>query len=467
LFNFRKLSKLDNWFILIILLLCTIGGLTIFSSTYFFKNSVSQLFYNQIIFYILGFIIFGLLSILNVAKLNRRFVIFSIAVFSTILLIIVLYIGNVAYGAQRWIDIGPFTIQPSEFAKVAVIMVTAYCFTYNSKRKLEKVFDIYKTKPIDNIKIIIEFIKTPQFIKFLISLIFLLITIILVIKQKSLGNSILITLIYLIILLYITQIKYIVFFYLTPIILSVTLSIGLINLSNLYLRFNIIPQIFGIDIIVLIIFTLIILVIKQLFKLNIFILFLLFICFLPTKFIVNFSYDHILEAYQRQRIQTFLNPTSSNALDEDYNREKSIEAIGSSKLLGKGFLQGNIVNSGLLPFAYTDFVYAAYVEQFGFIGAFILLLLYYLLLTKIIVISLSTNNKFLKIISFGVAVMIILNIIQNVGMNMGILPITGVPLPLISSGGSSVIVIFIGLGLVNSIHLDNLSNTIKVTKIEL
>src|SRR5689334_12407407 len=97
----NKVKNTDGWFILIILTLCIIGGLTVFSSTYFLNNSVSQLFFNQLFFYVTGILIFIGLSVMDISKLNNRFIIAGTFLVSTTLLIIVLILGNVAYGAQR------------------------------------------------------------------------------------------------------------------------------------------------------------------------------------------------------------------------------------------------------------------------------------------------------------------------------------------------------------------------------
>jgi rod shape determining protein RodA len=116
-------------------------------------------------------------------------------------------------------------------------------------------------------------------------------------------------------------------------------------------------------------------------------------------------------------------------------------------------LNGTVTNLGLLPFAFTDFAFAAFAEQFGFIGNLLLISLYLGLFTRILFIASETKNKFGFLMTIGVLVMISLNTFQHIGMNMGLLPITGVPLPLISYGGSSMLVIFIGLGLIQSVRV--------------
>ncbi len=466
MFKLEKLKNLDTWFLAPIILLIIIGGLTVFSSTYFFENSPSQLFYNQVLFTCVGIALFFLISILDLDKFNNKFAAFGIVTISTLLLLIVLVFGNTAYGAQRWIDIGPFSIQPSEFAKLFVIFIAAYAFSVKEV-KFQKIFNIYENNKRITFNDLKKYFKSETFIKFFLSFVFFVVTVLLVVKQKSLGNSVLITLTYILIIFLNTKITYKMLTYFIPIILSLCVSFNLVNLDNIYNSIGITPKVLGLDIILITISLTLLFIFKKILKLNLPILIIIFILFLPAGAISSFLYNDFLEPYQRQRIETFLNPDNATELAEDYNRQKSLEAIGSSQFFGKGFLKGNIVNSGLLPFAYTDFAYAAYVEQFGFVGAIILIGVYYFLFMKIIFIASNSKSNFTKIIAFGVCTMLILNTLQHIGMNLGVTPITGVPLPLISYGGSSAIVAFIGLGLVNSIYLENLENSERVTKFEM
>jgi len=464
LLKLQKLKNQNNFFLLLIVVLCVLGGITIFSSTYFLDNQISRIFINQLLFYILGIIIFFIISIFNVRRLNNKWVVLFIAIFSTSLLTLVLIGGKSANGAQRWIDIGPFTLQPSEFAKLFIILFSAFSFSYTQRTKFEKIFNFYTLNQRDNLNQVINLIRSQVFIRLVFSLLFLILTVLLVSKQHSLGNSVLITLTYILIFLSIQKINYTYLIFITTLILSFIVSFNILNLSNLYSIIKLNPNLFGIDLFVLILCLTLLFIIYRIFKVNIFLLLLIFFFFLPTSFVIQFVYNNVLESYQRSRIDTFLHPSNQSNLSTDYNKEKSLEAIGSSQLIGSGFLKGTVVNSGLLPFAYTDFAYASYSEQFGFIGSLFLILIYYLLISIILNVSNKSKDKYTKIIAYGIAIMIVLNVFQNIGMNIGLLPITGVPLPLISSGGSSVIVTFIGLGLVNSIDLDNQDEQTEVTR---
>lgn len=450
MFKFQKIKDTKLSFILPILSLCLIGAITVFSTTYT-DDGMSSLFLNHLAFYLIGFVIFIVLSSFNVEKLKSKTLLFVIIFLSLISLVAVIFIGTEIYGAQRWIDLGIFSFQPSEFVKVSIIIVTAFCLSIRSKKITEEVFNIYSesSKSLQDFKLLI---KSEAFMYVFISFVFYLLSVFLIVKQKSLGNSILITLIFLSILLLNLNIGVTRLLSTFPLGIGVILGFNILNLEN-------INSIIGIDsssnaLAIIIVLIALILIAKR-FKLNILILSAFLILGLIVQPSMNFAYNNVLEPYQRQRVESFLgNEQSSNIfLNEDFNRQMSILAVGSGRVFGKGFLNGNIVNSRLLPFAYTDFAFAGFAEQFGFAGSLIIIILYSLVLIRIFKTYLKTNDNYFKLICIGVISLIFFNSAQHIAMNMGITPITGVPLPLISYGGSSILSIFIGLGIVNAIDL--------------
>ncbi|MBE2280774.1 MAG: FtsW/RodA/SpoVE family cell cycle protein [Ignavibacteriaceae bacterium] len=179
--------------------------------------------------------------------------------------------------------------------------------------------------------------------------------------------------------------------------------------------------------------------------------------------LAHYFYNNVLESYQKQRIETFLGTNNSEELyqNEDFNRQMSILAVGSGRVFGKGFLNGNIVNSRLLPFAYTDFAFAGFSEQFGFAGSMLIIALYFLLFIHIFRVYYRTKNTFYKLLCIGTIALIFFNSAQHIAMNLGLTPITGVPLPLISYGGSSILATFIALGIINSI------DTVKDSEVQI
>jgi rod shape determining protein RodA len=157
----------------------------------------------------------------------------------------------------------------------------------------------------------------------------------------------------------------------------------------------------------------------------------------------------ILKPYQKSRILTFFNP-ERDPLGAGYQIIQSKIAIGSGGLLGKGFLQGTQSYLEFLPEKHTDFIFTLFSEEFGFVGSMVLILLYILLIYRIIRIGFSCRSFFAKLYCFGFASALFLYIFVNIAMVLGLLPIVGAPLPIMSYGGSSMLSIMLGLSIVMS-----------------
>ena len=157
----------------------------------------------------------------------------------------------------------------------------------------------------------------------------------------------------------------------------------------------------------------------------------------------------ILKPYQKSRILTFFNP-ERDPLGAGYQIIQSKIAIGSGGLLGKGFLQGTQSYLEFLPEKHTDFIFTLFSEEFGFVGSMVLILLYALLIYRIIRIGFSSRSFFAKLYCFGFASGLFLYIFVNIAMVLGLLPIVGAPLPIMSYGGSSMLSIMLGLSIVMS-----------------
>jgi rod shape determining protein RodA len=161
---------------------------------------------------------------------------------------------------------------------------------------------------------------------------------------------------------------------------------------------------------------------------------------------------HVLKPYQVQRLTGFLNP-SSDPQNQTYNIHESLIAIGSGEKTGRGVQNASQTNLHFLPENQTDFVFAVVGETYGFVGAALVLSLYALLIWRSLRILTMAKNLYGTLIAGGILAMLMFQVFVNVGMTIGIMPITGVPLPLMSYGGSSVLVTFIALGLLQSIHV--------------
>jgi rod shape determining protein RodA len=160
----------------------------------------------------------------------------------------------------------------------------------------------------------------------------------------------------------------------------------------------------------------------------------------------------LLHDYQYTRIDTFLNP-AADPLGAGYNIIQAKIALGSGGWSGKGYMQGTQSRLNFLPEKETDFIFTTLAEEFGFIGAFSLLALYGSILAFLIVAALQNKDRFSALLILGVAANLFLYIAVNLSMVMGMAPVVGVPLPLLSYGGSAMLVLMVGFGLVQSAHI--------------
>jgi rod shape determining protein RodA len=159
----------------------------------------------------------------------------------------------------------------------------------------------------------------------------------------------------------------------------------------------------------------------------------------------------VLKPYQTDRLTAFLHPTD-NPREEGYQINQSLTAIGSGGKSGRGSDEATQTKLDFLPEHHTDFVFSVVGEEFGFVGAALVLSLFALLIWRSLRILTMSKNLYGALIAGGITAMLMFQIFVNVGMTIGIMPITGVPLPLMSYGGSSVLVTFLAIGLLQSIH---------------
>jgi len=338
--------------IFLLLILISLSFISIFSLHFTSTNTL--LVKKQLIYILLGFITLYVMLLFDFRSL--KYFIWTIYFTGIAALIAVVLVGKGAYGAQRWISLKIFTIQPSEFEKIILILCLSYILSRDQS----------------DIK------------KFILSTASFLLPAFFILQQPDLGTTIVILIIYFTLLLFSLDLKY--FF-----------SIATFSVISIPFFFE------------------------------------------------------LLKPYQRERIITFLNP-QMDPLGSGYNVIQSIIAIGSGKISGKWF--GSTQTSlHFVPVQYADFIFSAIGEMGGFIGASILLLLYIALFLFMIKAYKSVNNLFGKYIIVGIFIMFITQIFINIGMCIGITPVTGIPLPFISFGGSSTLVNFIAIGLVLNIYV--------------
>jgi rod shape determining protein RodA len=329
------------------ILLISLGVLVIYSSD-------PKLALQQMLIAFLGLIFFWFFSQIEL-KYYQDYIKYAYFIF-LVLLVVVFIIGFETRGSIRWIPLGPFQFQPSEFIKPVVILVLAKFWSENCS----------------NWKNIIK------------SILIVLPAGILIFRQPDLGTT------------------------LTIIMIWFATLIG----SN-------------ISIVKLIIMGFVSVIL------------------IPIGWV-------FLKDYQKSRVISFLFP-EQDPLGVGYNAIQSTIAVGSGGLFGRGLGRGTQSRLQFLPEFRTDFIFASIVEELGFIGSMILLFLYSIIIGRCLRIINNTNNSFDCLVVMGVLGMLFFQIIVNIGMNIGILPITGITLPLLSYGGSSLLVTLICLGLVCSV----------------
>jgi rod shape determining protein RodA len=160
-------------------------------------------------------------------------------------------------------------------------------------------------------------------------------------------------------------------------------------------------------------------------------------------------YQHLLREYQRKRVEAFFNPNSEGA----YQTRQALNAIGSGRISGKGFMHGTQIRLRHFPALWTDFPFAVWAEEWGFLGCLVVLVVYAILIVWILKIGSEARDRFGATVCVGVAAMLFWHVAINIGMVSGILPVVGVTLPLISYGGSSVLTNMVALGIVMNVSV--------------
>lgn len=168
--------------------------------------------------------------------------------------------------------------------------------------------------------------------------------------------------------------------------------------------------------------------------------------------VAGVGWEFVLHDYQRNRIETFLNP-GADPLGKGYNVIQSTIAVGAGSFLGTGLGHGTQSQLRFIPERQTDFIFASLAEELGFVGAMFLLILFLLLFSRIVRTSSVSRDSYGRYVALGVLSMLLAQAVINIGMNIGIMPVTGIPLPLISYGGSSLFVTLVSLGLIESIFI--------------
>ena len=393
-------DKFDFTLFGVVLILCVFGLVAIYSATYNhptahgnFEKQLTWLIFSLFIFLITYFLppkFFKLLALPG----------YLLALFA---LTVVVFTGRKIYGAQSWLMIGPIGFQPSEFSKLAVILMLAY---WLSRRGLR----------INSLKDIA------------IALAIGIVPVLLIMMQPDLGTAIVFGAITLVMVFWAGIDLFGLFVVLSP---------GIVVFASL----------FGLPAFVLAL--LVVLLGLIYFKRNLFTSASVFI----LNIAAGFSFDYffrLLRPHQQMRIKTFINP-SADPLGYGYNALQAKVAIGSGGLLGKGLLHGNQTQLRFIPEQWTDFIYCVIGEELGFIGAIIVVALFFVLFYRLLLLASTSKDKFNSLVIVGILTTFFVHFVINVGMNIGISPVIGIPLPFVSYGGSSLLVNMIAIGITLSI----------------
>lgn len=337
-----------------------VGILNLYSATHSQSHEgLDTLYKSQIMWFFISFTFAICISFFN-PKTFERFSYFAFAL-TLFLVFLVLLMGKVGMGAQRWLVIGPLRMQPSEFMKLGLALAMARFFT--------------KVNPE----------KQLGFKDLILPGVIMMIPTVMVILQPDLGTGMLLMFIFAMMIFY-KRLKW-----------KTIASLGLIGVVCGILMYN-----FG------------------------------------------------LKEYQRKRIHTFIDPYE-DAKGSGYNAIQSEIAIGSGRLFGKGFKNSSQASLSYLPENHTDFVFAIFNEEHGFFGSVFLVILYLVFFMRMIWLASSVQRFYDSVLVIGIMSIFFWHTFINMAMVSGLLPIVGIPLPLMSYGGSSMLTFGIGVGIATSI----------------
>ncbi len=357
----RLIANFDFVLLLLILLVCAMALFNLYSASYPPKPYGSPPYFKQAVFFLIGFSFCLVILCFDYQDLHILNYPFYITI--TALLLFAYFAGSQAGGAQRWINLGFFKLQPSEPAKLMLVISLA---SYYSRKE---VIDGYSLK-----QLVMPIVLTA-------------IPFVLILLQPDLGTALMLGIIF----------------------VSMTLFVKM--------KFSTIATLGGTGIAVVI-----------------------------------FAWEKLLRPYQKQRIQTFLNP-EADQMGHGYQIMQSKIAVGSGGKLGKGYMEGTQGHLHFLPERHTDFAFSVWGEEWGFVGCLFFLGCYFFLLFWGLYTAMYARDRFGVLLAFGVVMLIFWQAVINLLMILGFLPVVGIPLPLVSYGGSSLLTTMLALGILMNVRM--------------
>lgn len=321
-----------------------------------------------------------------------------------LLLLVVIFAGYSTQGAQRWLNLGPLSFQPSEISKIFMVVAIANFL----KDRKDQIKNLYQLLPF----------------LFLIGIPFILIA-----KQPDLGTALVVLAIGLGCLAWAQSSPMIFAYLLTP-------------LMSIVLRQNLILWIVYLAVLFLILY---------LCRVNWLEIIILMLVNIGVGIAWSFLWN-LLHPYQQERILTFFNP-GVDPLGAGYHSTQSKIAVGSGFLFGKGFLHGTQTQLRFIPIQHADFVFSQIGEEYGLVGSLAVISLLLTVVWRAGKIALNAADSFGSFLAAGIGFLFLFQIFVNLGMTMGALPVVGIPLPFISFGGSSLLMAFLAVGILQSIYM--------------
>jgi rod shape determining protein RodA len=359
----RYVSYRDfDWVLLVlVLMICALGVLEIYSATLNTKFMGAHI--KQVYWILGGIALMFLVSVLNYQALLERVPLLYLLCIGSLLAVELF--GRRYLGARRWVQIGSFHFQPSEWVKLVLILAMAKYFADSKSECTAQ--DIVKAGALVGVPMLM------------------------VLAQPDLGTA----------------------------LTYLPIAIMGLFLGGMKAKHALIIVVLG-------------------------------VLLAPVGW-------HVLKPYQRDRLTSFLQP-EADPQKKGYQVIQSLVAVGSGGLFGKGTAQGTQTQGQFLPVPHTDFIFAAFAEEHGFLGAMGLLLLYFVVLMRLIQNAQTAPDRAGAFVVMGVVAVLAFHILVNVGMVVGFMPVTGIPLPLMSYGGSSVLFMFLALGIVMNIRMRRFVN---------
>jgi rod shape determining protein RodA len=341
--------------------LAVIGVINLYSATSVSRAALSEIYIQQLYWLVLGGILGSVVAVIDYRHYERLgYLLYAVGI---VLLVLVFILGKDIRGSSRWISIGSFGFQPSEFMKLFMIIALAKYLHDDPKTEARSLKDLILPAALAALPML------------------------LVLKQPDLGTTLIHGLIFMTVCL-LTRIRW----------------QSLVSLS------------------------------------------------VSSAVAAPVLWTYVLKDYQKQRIMTFLNP-EENLLGSGWHAHHARVAIGAGEWTGQGFMRGTQNQFLFLPDQHSDFPFAVFAEDWGFFGCLLLVALYTFLVLWAVRIAATSKDRFGAVLAIGVGALIFWHAIFNLGMVVGLLPVVGVTLPLFSAGGSSVLTVMMGIGLLMNVSM--------------